>query len=298
MSYHILHLLSHDLRVRIDLDRVAVTKDGETTHVPVEDVAMVIAATPRLSLTAGVLRRFAEERIPLLICDETFQPASLTLPYYRATDTELLRSQIRMNARQKTAIWRRVIAAKIENQAAVLDEDDPVCDRLLGLAARVDSKNPARTESTAARAYWRRFFTLLKGDERTRAAGTRSGVNGMLDYGYAVVRSAVLRALAVRGFIAALGIHHADQAGHFALADDLMEPLRPFADARLLEFLSARDELPSMREWAPEAAAVLTAPVTALTGQVRLLYAVDRYVESVAAALLRKKVDLLWIPRL
>ena len=74
-------------------------------------------------------------------------------------------------------------------------------------------------------------------DEKRRVPGTREGVNGMLDYGYAILRTAVLRSLAAHGFIAAIGIAHAAKAGSFALADDVMEPLRPWIDRELRQFV-------------------------------------------------------------
>src|SRR5208282_2455191 len=104
------------------------------------------------------------------------------------------------------------------------------------------SSSPDASESRAARHYWKHLLPRLsewpKTDEKRRTPGTREGVNGMLDYGYAVVRTAVLRSLAAHGFIAALGIAHSAKAGSFALADDLMEPLRPWLDVQLLRHLN------------------------------------------------------------
>src|SRR5690606_28898373 len=117
-------------------------------------------------------------------------------------------------------------------------------------------------------------------DENRRVPGTREGVNGMLDYGYAILRTAVLRSLAAHGFIAAIGIAHAAKAGSFALADDLMEPLRPWIDRELREFL--KDGPRPMQDWMKQSVTVLQAEVRMGKMKVRLLNAVDLYVQSFA----------------
>jgi len=118
----------------------------------------------------------------------------------------------------------------------------------------------------------------------------------MLDYGYAILRTAVLRSLAAHGFIAAIGLHHTPKAGSFALADDLMEPLRPWCDRALLAFLNRGGT--EMREWIAEAAGVLTTEVRIKHAKVRLLHATDLYIQSFADAALRRTTRALTIPML
>jgi CRISPR-associated protein Cas1 len=108
----------------------------------------------------------------------------------------------------------------------------------------------------------------------------------MLDYGYAILRSAVLRALACRGFIAALGLHHTSRAGTHALADDLMEPLRPFIDQALRDYIT-ESKAPEMKGWMKAAANVLLQTVPMRGGQVRLINAIDFYVQGFATHVLK-----------
>src|SRR5438132_749257 len=119
MSYHILHLLSHNLRVRLKLDQLHITdtETGTERTVPLADVAVIVAASPDLSLTAGALRRMAELNVLLLVCNEKFEPCSLTLPYYCATNTEVLRRQMEWTSQWKEQMWRQIITAKIRNRA-------------------------------------------------------------------------------------------------------------------------------------------------------------------------------------
>jgi CRISPR-associated protein Cas1 len=303
MSYHILHLLSQNLRVRLKLDQLHITdtEKGTERTVPLADVAVIMVAAQDMSVTAGALRRMAELNVLMIVCNEKFEPCALTLPYYRATNTELLRRQIEWKPEWKTQMWRQVISAKVRNQAAnlahlkcphtVLEEiarrceTGERCDREPTVAkpslatmtaskrAEFLSDTPDASESRAARHYWKHLLPRLsewqQTDERRRTPGTREGVNGMLDYGYAIVRTAVLRSLAAHGFIGAIGIAHTPKAGSFALADDLVEPLRPWIDRELRQFVQGGKR--PMEEWMRQAVSVLQLEVAISKTNVRLL---------------------------
>jgi CRISP-associated protein Cas1 len=347
MSYHILHLLSHNLKVRIKLDQLHITDldSGTDKSVPLADVAVIVCAARDTEFSASSLRRMAELNVLLLICNEKFEPCAITLPYYRATNTELLRRQIEWSPEWKTAMWRQIITAKVRNQAAnlahlkrahtVLTEiaercanpklvgDDvrslksnPAVDQSLvtssptikpSLATLTASKraaflsdSPEASESRAARHYWKHLLPRLsewqETEEKNRVPGTREGVNGMLDYGYAILRTAVLRSLAAHGFIAAIGIAHTAKAGSFALADDVMEPLRPWIDRELKVFLQGGKR--PMQEWMRQAVSVLQLEVPINRNKMRLLNAIDVYVHSFADAAMSRTPLLLKIPML
>ncbi len=316
MSYHILHLLSHNLRVRLKLDQLHISdmEKGTERTVPLADVAVIVAAAQDMFITAGALRRMAELNVLMIVCNEKFEPCALTLPYYRATNTELLRRQIEWTPEWKTQMWRQIITAKVRNQAAnlahlkraytVLEEIAKRCEAgkpLSGQGTEIKpslatltaskraeflSDSPDACESRAARHYWKHLLPRLsewqQTDERRRIPGTREGVNGMLDYGYAIIRTAVLRSLAAHGFIGAIGIAHAAKAGSFALADDLVEPLRPWIDRELRQFVQGGKR--PMEEWMRQAVSMLQLVVTISKTKVRLLNAIDVYVQSFATA--------------
>lgn len=307
MSFHILHLLSPNLRIRVKLDQLQIedSESGQTRSVPLEDISVVISAAPDFTITAGALRCMAEKNVLLMICNQKFEPISLTLPHYCPTSTDVLRQQVAWTSDWKLAVWQQVIAAKIRNQAEVLKETSRLHELLkliannclipprFGLSlgqntAQVTASrrdlvrqwHPAACESRAARLYWRKLLPQLSSDAIRREPRTRAGVNGMLDYGYAVLRTAILRSLAAHGFIAALGIHHKAKAGSFALADDLMEPLRPFIDQRLRKYLNEGGVVEDMKKWAPHAAGILIEDVPMPKGKMRLLNAIDDYIQS------------------
>jgi CRISPR-associated protein Cas1 len=307
MSFHILHLLSPNLRIRVKLDQLHIedSESGQTRSVPLEDIAIIISAAPDFIITAGALRRMAEMNVLLMICNQKFEPVSLTLPHFCPTSTEVLRRQVEWTPAWKQALWQQVVTAKIRNQAEVLKEIPRSYELLKSIAdnclipprsspssgqntAQVTASkrdlvrqwHPAACESRAARLYWRKLLPQISPDAVRREPGTRAGVNGMLDYGYAVLRTAVLRSLVAHGFIAALGIHHKAKAGSFALADDLMEPLRPFIDSRLRKHLKNGGTLDDMKKWAPHAAGILIEEVPMPKGKMRLLNAIDDYIQS------------------
>jgi CRISPR-associated protein Cas1 len=343
MSYHILHLLSHNLRVRLKLDQLQITDldSGTEKTVPLADVAVIVCAARDTEFSSSSLRRMAELNVLLMICNEKFEPCSITLPYYRPTNTELLRRQIEWTPDWKTAIWRQIITAKVRNQAANLahlkrahtvlteianrcEKSNPVAasrksaaDQNIGpspetpprlsLAAITASKraeylsdSPDACESRAARHYWKHLLPRLseaqETDEKRRMPRTREGVNGMLDYGYAILRTAVLRSLAAHGFIAAIGIAHAPKAGSFALADDVMEPLRPWIDRELRKSLEGGKK--PMKEWMQQSVSVLQLEVPINRNKMRMLNAIDVYVQSLADAAMSRMPLALKIPML
>jgi CRISPR-associated protein Cas1 len=349
MSYHILHLLSHSLKVRIKLDQLHITDldKGTDKTVPLADVAVIVCAARDTEFSASSLRRMAELNVLLLVCNEKFEPCAITLPYYRPTNTELLRRQIEWTPEWKTAMWRRIVTAKVRNQAANLAHlkrahtvltsiagrcekgnsvasattdnaplsessdtnvvSDGVTSPKISLATLTASKraaflldSPNACESRAARHYWKHLLPRLsewqQAEETRRVPGTREGVNGMLDYGYAILRTAVLRSLAAHGFIAAIGIAHVPKAGSFALADDVMEPLRPWIDRELRQFVQGGKR--PMQEWMRQAVSVLQLEVSINRNKMRLLNAIDVYVQSFADAAMTRMPLPLKIPML
>lgn len=300
MSYHILHLIGPELRIRIDHERFAIEEKlkNRTSHVPIEDVAIVVSSAPDLVLTGAALRKMAERRIVHLVCDDRHRPAAIMTPYYGVTSNETFHRQLAWTAAFRRAAWRRIVSAKIRAQADALPPGERLADRLRRFADAFERRRPtarSTAEATAARWYWGVFFGAL-GERLARRPGTRAGVNGLLDYGYAIVRSAVLRSLACHGFISALGLSHTTKPGGHPLADDLVEPLRGFVDLRLREWIEAGGDPNDHRAWVPAASAILTRTVRMGRSRFRLLYAIDRMVESLGEASARREAALLRFP--
>jgi CRISPR-associated protein Cas1 len=327
MSHHIVHLISPQLRVRVKLDQLRIedTEKGSEQSVPLSDISVIISASPDLTVTANALRRMAELNILFIVCNEKFEPSALTVPYHKITDEAVLRGQIASSPEWKAMVWRRIVTVKIQNQASVLQNNLRAKQALMEVARHCAngqsgelskpaktsiasvtasqrhlyySSEPAACESRAARIYWRRLFHQWGKMEARRLPGTRSGINGMLDYGYAIMRTAVLRSLAAHGFIAAIGIHHTSKPGGFPLADDLMEPLRPWVDAAVSQFLQDGNQEGDMKTWSRTAAAILTSEIPWHKRRVRLLNAIDLYTQSLQRAVVNNQPALLELPQM
>jgi CRISPR-associated protein Cas1 len=206
---------------------------GDPAKIPLEDVGLVVLEGPGIHLTSGALQRLSEQGAAVLACDSKHLPGSLLLPVVgNGLHTERIGQQARASLPLRKNLWARIVRAKIRNQAALLPEGVPAVVRLRRLASEVRSGDPANHEAQAARAYWPVVFQGIPRAEAPFRRG-RGGPppNSFLDYGYAVLRAATARALCGAGLHPGLGIHHHNRYSGFPLADDLMEPFRPWVDA-------------------------------------------------------------------
>ncbi len=213
---------------------------GEERTVPIEDIGIVIIEHPQISLTMPTLQQLNTHNVAVIFCDEKHMPASMLLNLDgHHLQNELFRNQINSTQPLKKQLWQQTIVAKIRNQAALLKSKNIDSGALLSLAASVKSDDSTNREGTAAREYWSRLFG--NGFSRDRYG---DAPNNFLNYGYIVLRSAVARALVGSGLLPTLGIHHSNRYNAYCLADDMMEPYRPYVDNAVYElWQSGTDEL-------------------------------------------------------
>ena len=225
--------------VHTKLDQLVIEKDGfKVGSVPIEDLGVLILDSPQLLITSGVMRVLAEQNVAVIFTDSKHLPSSLTIPFsVHSIQTKILNSQIEISLPTKKRLWASIISAKIANQARALEICGKDGTALKEISNRVRSGDPENLEAYAAKLYWKKLF----GDEfrRDRDAGDH---NMLLNYGYAVVRAASARAIVGTGLHPGLGVNHKNQYNPFPLADDLVEPLRPFVDVRVFSIL--REMLP------------------------------------------------------
>jgi len=253
----------------------------ETHTLPLTDIAALIVSHPQVSYTHAVLSGLAAAGATFIACDEKHLPAAMLLPLVsHSTQTERFAAQAQLSLPTRKRIWQEIVRAKLLSQARLLEERTGRDWGLGPLASRVRSGDAGNLESQAARIYWRALF----GDFRRDPEG--EGVNSCLNYGYAVVRAIVARALCGAGLHPSFGVHHHNRYDAFCLADDLMEPFRPLADhvvaclrdehgpevaldqeskRAILEGVLARymaeGELRTMFDWASRAASSLAAVI-------------------------------------
>lgn len=199
----------------------------EKHHFPVEDIGVVLLESLQITVTTACLNALAKENVALIVCDQTHTPVAAIQPYTGNTLTQrATEAQLNASDALKGRLWRQTVAAKIRNQAQCLSRLGLPDKRLRVLADSVKNADSENAEGVAARVY---FQLLTEGSCFTRC---RDGIppNHALNYGYAILRAAVARALIGSGLLCVVGIHHANQYNPFCLADDIMEPYRPFVD--------------------------------------------------------------------
>jgi CRISP-associated protein Cas1 len=216
------HLCVRNEQVHIEL-----RDDNKTTKtIPIEDLGMVVLEHPQITLSATLLQKLMENKVAVLTCDNKYMPSGMFLHLEAYSEqTERIRTQLDASVPLKKQLWQQTIRAKIMNQALVLKALNLPNERLLRLQNDVTSGDSKNCEATAAAYYWGQLY----GTQFTRTRGAETP-NAQLNYGYAILRSNVARALCSSGMFPSVGIHHKNKYNAFCLADDIMEPYRPFVD--------------------------------------------------------------------
>ncbi len=203
--------------------------EQETRTLPIEDLGVVLLDHPAITCTQGLLAALLESGAAVVVCGGNHMPAGLLLPFAgHSTQGERLRAQAAAGQPLVKRLWQLLVACKLRQQAAVLRDATGGDEGIAAMAARVRSGDPENLEAQGAQRYWP---ALLGRDFRRDRSG--DAPNALLNYGYAVLRAAVGRALVASGLYPGLGIHHRNRANAFALADDVVEPYRPFVDWRV-----------------------------------------------------------------
>lgn len=196
---------------------------------PIEDLGVVVLDNKQVTITSGLLDALLENNCAVITCDSKSMPIGLMLPLYgNTTQNERFRQQLDASLPLKKQLWQQTIQMKINNQASVLKDcvDEEVrCMRVW--ASDVRSSDPDNLEARAAAYYWKSLFADIEGFTRER-----EGIypNNLLNYGYAILRAVVARGLVTSGLLPTLGIHHHNRYNAYCLADDIMEPYRPYVD--------------------------------------------------------------------
>ena len=237
-------------------------KDGDgqeppRASIPCEDIGVVLVEHCGTTFSHAALERLLHHGAALVICGRDHLPAGMLLPVGEHSQVvPRLRQQVAIAKPLRKQLWKQIVQAKVRAQAANLAPGSAVRSRLLNLARNVRSGDPNNVEAQAARSYWQVWlgdgdgmaggphvpFRPDRGDFRRDPAGPPP--NNLLNYGYAIMRAAVARAIVSAGLTPALGIQHHQRSNAFCLADDLMEPLRPLVDDRVRElWREEQDEL-------------------------------------------------------
>ena len=220
----------------VQLDQLVLKRDGQTIgSIPCEDIGMVMVDHAGTTYTHAALAQLAHFDAAVVVCGRDHLPAGILLPLGDHSQVVWrVRDQIALGKALRKKLWKQIVQAKIRAQAGNLPPGAQRT-RMLALAREVRSGDPANAEAQAARVYWSACFSGIV----FRRDRDGDGPNPLLNYGYAILRAAIARALVSAGLLPALGLHHSHRANAFCLADDLIEPLRPLVDRKVQELYAA-----------------------------------------------------------
>jgi CRISPR-associated protein Cas1 len=212
-----------------------VSKDREEIgRIPLDDVAAVIVHAHGVTWSTNLAVALAERGALMVLCGSNHAPVAVCMPLDgHHGQNARMRAQWETGKPLAKQLWREVVVAKIRWQAAVLESRGVPVDAFDMLVRRIRSGDPDNVEAQAARRYW----PMLMGEDFRRDHAA-DGVNGLLNYGYTILRSLLARSVVAAGLHPSIGIHHANRGNALALADDLIEPFRPLVDTMVVQLIA------------------------------------------------------------
>jgi CRISPR-associated protein Cas1 len=208
--------------------------------VPIEDIGVVVLENQQITITNGLLEKLIHNNVAVINCDQYHLPIGLLMPLSGHTEqTERFRNQIAASVPLKKNLWQQTVTAKISNQGALLHEKGIPMRKMELWAKEVTSGDALNHEARAAVYYWDKLFVI---DGFTRG---QKGLppNNLLNYGYAILRGITARAIVSSGMLPTLGIFHRNKYNAYCLADDIMEPYRPFVDLIVCHIMETEDSI-------------------------------------------------------
>ncbi len=223
------------LKTRNEQLLISLKEPAEEKQVPIEDIGVLVLDHSQITITQPTLSKLLHNNTAVITCDETHHPIGLFLNLDGHTlQSQKFKAQILASAPLKKQLWQQTVKAKIENQAELLGLVGAENKYLYKLAAAVKSGDAGNLEAKAAVYYWSRLFPDFLEFTRQRDGAPP---NNLLNYGYAILRALVARSLVGSGLLPTLGIFHRNQYNAYCLADDMMEPYRPYVDKTVCEIV-------------------------------------------------------------
>ena len=281
------HLRVADAQLLVERDRQIVGS------IPLSDVAIVILSHPALSYTHAVMQWLARSGAAVLICDGNSLPLSLCLPLFNhSLQAQRIQQQIATSMPTKKRLWQHLVRAKIRAQALTLKRLRGIEDGLMQLSDRVRSGDPDNIEAQAARRYWRALFN----GTHFRRDPDGPPPNNALNYGYAVLRAMVARAVCASALNPTLGLHHHHRDNSFCLADDLMEPFRPVVDLAVGQMMLNGEICTSLTSQNKQRVLTPLLGHFALAGERRSLFDILTRITTNLAEVFSGKTDSITLP--
>lgn len=223
------------LSTRLEQLVITYPEQSDAKTVPIEDIGVVILDHQQITISQALIAKLLNHNVALITCDQTHHPSGLLLTLDGHTlQSQKFQEQIQASKPLLKQLWQQTIECKIENQTALLEKQGIEVGNMKRWVQEVKSGDTTNREARAAVYYWNKVFTQFP--EFTR---DRFGLppNHLLNYGYAILRAIVARSLVGSGLLPTLGIHHRNQYNAYCLADDIMEPYRPFVDQLVVKII-------------------------------------------------------------
>jgi len=290
MSWRIVSIAERS-HISVQRAQLVIKQSAEEYHVPLEDIGVLLLENHATTLSTALMAACVEHKVALYVCDERHLPCGVLLSYQQhSRQSKVIGEQLNWGESFKKRLWQKIVQQKINNQRLVLEAytgyPQPELERH---CAEVRSGDTLGREATAARHY----FSKLLPPGVTR--GSDHVMNHALNYGYAIVRGVVARSLAAYGFVNSIGIQHRSELDNHALADDLIEPYRPFVDKLVLQHIT-----PGVEEFDRtkriEILKVLTATTLVEGKEQTLQRAVELTAQSLVTATTEKDSERLLLP--
>lgn len=209
--------------------------------IPIEDIGMVVLDNKRITITSALMDALLDNNSAVISCNDKSMPTGLFMPLAGNTiQSERFHDQINSSLPLRKQLWAQTIKQKILNQAEVLGRYGTASVKpLLRMAEDVRSGDTENKEAQAAAYYWKNIFVDIPDFVRGREG---EPPNNLLNYGYAILRAIIARALVSSGLLPTLGIHHHNRYNAYCLADDIMEPYRPYVDDVVINIMESFDD--------------------------------------------------------
>lgn len=213
--------------------------DKADRTVPIEDLGMIVLENQQITITNGLLAKLTDRKVAIVSCNAQHLPEGLLLPMQgHSEQTERVRYQLEASQPLKKNLWQQTVSAKIKNQYTLLQEKGKESKRMEYLYKNVNSGDAGNHEAQAAAIYWQELFDIPEFNR------TQAGIppNNLLNYGYAILRAVIARALVSSGMLPGVGIWHRNKYNAYCLADDIMEPYRPYVDLVVTHIVETQDD--------------------------------------------------------
>ena len=295
MGYQSL-FITNPCKIHIKNDNLIITQEGVDNLVVLDNIASIVIETTRATITTYAISRLAEAGVSVLYVDKKFRLNAITLPFHtHSTFSKIVHSQVAIKKPLKKRIWQELVKQKIYNQATVMEyvQKQSVAKELSLFVKSVKSNDEENLEAQAARLYWGHLFENFVRIQR----GAEDIKNASLNYCYAVVRSAVARSITNAGLMPSFGVHHQNYFNAFNLADDMIEPFRPFVDLHVKMTLLNYDDEVLTSKVKVELVNILNLEFVCIDGGVsNLRVAIDTVVQSFQKVVLHNNLDVLCLP--